>query len=294
MDDVLPFTNHPVPLWMRALNPIQSADGPYDNDGKLDPSIMRNTSAVATIYVALFPKATQRRNADCEASYPQSTMLQCTMYNSSRSLEFTYIDGRQHISSNNVTIFANEPILAVGGVYGPKSTSHNASGYSLRSKCATLNTSGDPCVFNTTIAQNLAYQALMESFGDLLVGSIRWQNRTNSQGDNSTTPMASSRSRYSRSTNTATMSHVATGSPAKSSQMFSNGSTKYFDSGAGVGVIYDTTIFVDALFRHPAFSFLRLWSTKSEATTDLRQRLDHLAPFALDENPLNDDSSDTL
>ena len=177
MNNALPFRNGPNSLSNEPLNPRQSKTYRQASSNSFEPTIVTNGSAPATLYVAIFPGAANLVKSwdgglrRCRDAYTQSHIVQCSLYNSSRSIRVEYVNGIQYISFQNYTVFRNEPIPALGGVYGPNDVYKK----SRIKNCSTLNTSGEPCTFDVATARNLAYQAIMQNFGQLIKGSIRWK-----------------------------------------------------------------------------------------------------------------------
>ncbi|RHZ70637.1 hypothetical protein CDV55_105263 [Aspergillus turcosus] len=86
-----------------------------------------------------------------------ATVIQCSLQNSSYTVDFSYINGLQTVNISHTPFLNDVPYIDT--VYGT-----HLSGWGSPET--------DPNVYNTTIIANLAYQAIMDAFAKLMVGSI--------------------------------------------------------------------------------------------------------------------------
>ncbi|KAF2715845.1 hypothetical protein K431DRAFT_308282 [Polychaeton citri CBS 116435] len=98
----------------------------------------------------------------------QFAAIQCQLYNSTYKVGFDYTEGDQDISINNDLDIAAGPIMIARKVYGPR----QSDSFSCSNVSETLSLSPDDCDFNQTLLQTLAYEAVMDAFNRLLVGSV--------------------------------------------------------------------------------------------------------------------------
>lgn len=91
------------------------------------------------------------------------TVTRCMMYNTSYVANFTYIDNIQSINVTTQGLFNN--ITAQGGVSGAVML-HNVD------KGKDTNLSDYKSGYNVPLVENFAYQAIMDAFGRMFVGTI--------------------------------------------------------------------------------------------------------------------------
>ncbi|KAI3324275.1 hypothetical protein HD806DRAFT_543655 [Xylariaceae sp. AK1471] len=131
-----------------------------------------------SLFVAILPKMVENFTPYCDSAKGSGdkanaiaqvaglTVAQCFLYNASYIVNFDYVDGVQHVtpevngSYNDVSGPADftgaEPFLAMfpNGSYVPTTVD------------------GTPTSFNTTLVETYSFAAVMESFGNVLVGSM--------------------------------------------------------------------------------------------------------------------------
>lgn len=124
----------------------------------------------ASFYVATFPNMTynggQLSPANCHEDpnpLPNATVIQCVLYNTLYQASFSFINGEQTV---NITQ-AETPYNMVK----PYFTLAGDQDYAIFSNYST-NGTVIPNSWNTTKAQTLSYQAVMDSLGHVLVGTI--------------------------------------------------------------------------------------------------------------------------
>ncbi|KAI0459027.1 hypothetical protein F5B21DRAFT_511806 [Xylaria acuta] len=142
-----------------------------------DPASWNLPPQTLSLFVATLPKMVDNLTPNCDsvtagdkaraiAQVAGSTVAQCFLYNASYIVNFDYVDGVQHVapavngSYNDVSgpfdVTGAQPFLAMfpNGSYVP----------------TTVN--GTPTSFNTTLVETYSFAAVMESFGNVLIGSI--------------------------------------------------------------------------------------------------------------------------
>lgn len=136
------------------------------------------SSSTATIFVATFPAIGNLSEEYCNQSNDKSndidctvmelqnsTIIECGLYNTSYHADFQFIDGTQTVNITRAENIYNNIIpiyfLDSSGALGP---------------LATLSLNGTVNGFNLTEVQTLAYQAVMDAFGGILVGTITNNN----------------------------------------------------------------------------------------------------------------------
>ncbi|EME78326.1 uncharacterized protein MYCFIDRAFT_216609 [Pseudocercospora fijiensis CIRAD86] len=178
-----PFGNHAVPF---------SNSTPFTmNQGTLGPLLYNavgakgnattngtaNATQVATIYFAAIPKFKYRELGSCDANpnttaeqvtaefgryFVNSTMLECQLWNTSYQTNFTYLDGQQSI---DITTSAR----------GEDSFVDTIAGFYMNGdypKCAGLNVDYEGCKVDRHTLQRLSFQAILDAFGRVFVGTV--------------------------------------------------------------------------------------------------------------------------
>jgi hypothetical protein len=133
----------------------------------------------ATFYAALFPNMTDENQEiggciSCQPCHenplPDITVIQCELYNSSYYAFFSFIDGEQNI---NITLDETP--------HNSVPTTQFLYGDSTEDETAIYNANGTVIAYNTAEVQKLSYQAVMGSFGSVVVGAI-WNSKDSSGG----------------------------------------------------------------------------------------------------------------
>lgn len=125
--------------------------GPLDDFDQLGP---------ATLYIATNPNMGSLYSAT-GSNHPDASVIQCRLYNTSYDVSFSVVNGQQTID-----VVRNENMHNLIYPLGYLNTS-GALGLGLEP-----NSSGYATTWNFTEVQSLAYQAVMDSFGKLPVGTI--------------------------------------------------------------------------------------------------------------------------
>ena len=96
------------------------------------------------------------------------TMLHCQLHNSTYQANFSYVNGEQSIALN---VTHHDPVPIINLVRGPA-----PSGAGLNETCTTLNSDTealyDYCNFESDLLSQLAYQAVLQAFAELVTGNI--------------------------------------------------------------------------------------------------------------------------
>ena len=163
----------------------KQTNGSYTlNSGTLNSGY---ASAPAAVYLAAFPnmmasysygyhgllEACQHgmdNPSSRQGFFANSTMIQCELYNATYSTTFEFQNGEQNIDITSNT--HDDPLTTVYGTFGPPS--HPSPGSKAASpSCNTLSyNSTERCSFNQTLVSMLCYQAILEAFNGLFVGSV--------------------------------------------------------------------------------------------------------------------------
>jgi hypothetical protein len=153
----------------------ENASLPFDYNGstyELRPNTIGPQSAESSqnpqisLFVAAFPN--MRSSAieqACDSSQLEgSTIIQCDLYNASYVTNFTFADGKQNVQ------------ISINGSYGNVDFLDSVAGVEpLGAKYANgsfIFTSDHKLVYNTTLVENFAYEAIMDAFGGVLIGPI--------------------------------------------------------------------------------------------------------------------------
>jgi hypothetical protein len=154
----LPFivSNTTYSLQGGSLGPLPASDAP-------------SPPFPATFYTALFPTMTDEDQTDdgetkaewCKEGptpLPNFTAIQCGLYNVSYHASFSFIQGQQTISITQDDTPYNS-VTTISVLTGPDET-------------AIYGTNGNVIAYKPAIVQSLAYQAVMDFFGKVIVGTI--------------------------------------------------------------------------------------------------------------------------
>jgi hypothetical protein len=134
------------------------------------PSDAQSSPFPATLYAALFPNMTNEDQTDdgenkasgckVETPLPNFTAIQCVLYNVSYHASFSLINGQQTISITQEDTPYNSvtPISFIS-----EGTTYETAIYDMN---------GTLIAYDPALVQSLAYQAVMDSFGNVIVGTI--------------------------------------------------------------------------------------------------------------------------
>lgn len=157
---LLPFgTREPFNMNVGTLGPYTQADP--NSTADLDPN------AIATIYFAAIPDFYALTLSDCEAinvtaGISNSTFLQCGLYNTTYHTSFAFSNGIQDLQVDFPDVENAQPLAAISRVY----LNNGQEG------CTDVNTKNDTCDIDPSTLEQLSFQAVMDAFGRVLVGSI--------------------------------------------------------------------------------------------------------------------------
>ncbi|KAF7193881.1 hypothetical protein HII31_04771 [Pseudocercospora fuligena] len=178
-----PFGNHAVPF--SATTPFamnQGTLGPLLYDavgakGNATTNGTANATQVATIYLAAIPKFKYRELGSCDANpnitaeqvndefgryFVNSTILECQLWNTSYHTNFTYVDGQQSIDITTSERGEDSSVDTLAGFY------MNGD----YPKCAGLNVDYEGCNVDRYTLQRLSFQAILDAFGRVFVGTV--------------------------------------------------------------------------------------------------------------------------
>jgi hypothetical protein len=134
------------------------------------PSDAQSSPFPATLYAALFPNMTNEDQTDdgenkasgckVETPLPNFTAIQCVLYNVSYHASFSLINGQQTISITQEDTPYNSvtPISFIS-----EGTTYETAIYDMN---------GTFIAYDPALVQSLGYQAVMDSFGNVIVGTI--------------------------------------------------------------------------------------------------------------------------
>jgi hypothetical protein len=125
-----------------------------------------------------------------ETYFPVSnaTFLQCQVYNTSMSATFEYIDGVQNITLTPQRTPEDELLVPAEYVTGPINPTNggvydeNAAAEQKNASCSTLNMSDKQCIFDAEVLRKLSYQAIVDAFNSLVLGTIGMDTTSLSPG----------------------------------------------------------------------------------------------------------------
>ena len=103
--------------------------------------------------------------------FANGSMLQCDLHNSTYTVDFSYINGDQQVTVKTVPL-QDEVMVTTDWVYGPPP--HPVPGTRASGpECSPFSYNNTAnCLFHSSVTSTLAYQAILESFNGLLVGSV--------------------------------------------------------------------------------------------------------------------------
>ncbi|KXS97850.1 hypothetical protein AC578_7656 [Pseudocercospora eumusae] len=178
-----PFGNHAVPFSdSTPFTMNQGTLGPLLYDavgakGNATTNGTANATQVATIYFAAIPKFKYRELGSCNANpnmtaeqvdvefgryFVNSTILECQLWNTSYHTDFTYVDGQQSIDITTSERGKDIPVDTLAGFY------MNGD----YPKCAGLNIDYEGCNVDRYTLQRLSFQAILDAFGRVFVGTV--------------------------------------------------------------------------------------------------------------------------
>lgn len=227
-----PFANSPLPF--AAKKPFDmhtGALGPLDYAG-FEANLSTNASQVATIYFAVMPNFKSLELGECplgslstshqdlSKNFETSTFLQCQLYNTTYRANFTYSENTQDISMDFPNLDQATLVDTLAGIFFNDGDND----------CSTINASNETCTIDPVTLQRLSYQAVMDAFGRVLIGSVH-NGDTNKQ------------STYVVSTNVLSTSLVSTRELAflsKDTSWTQAGDGVFQNSSAEVASLYST------------------------------------------------------
>jgi hypothetical protein len=173
----LPFDSYsPYQMNLGSLGPRSYRPGLENND-------------TATIYFAVMPHMHHQGTALCPAQtsiegynaafsmFANSTFLQCQLHNTTYNAKFNFTNGAQTVGLDFPNLDASTPVAARDIAYINYGIHKNRidDNYTVDG-CETV---GDgfytykDCKIDTNTMERLSFQAVMDSFGSLLVGGVR-------------------------------------------------------------------------------------------------------------------------
>jgi hypothetical protein len=100
-----------------------------------------------------------------------ASVVHCQMINTTYHPSFHYVNGAQHIDlPAGDPIPQSSPIARISSVMGPAPIPSQPRFQS--SACSVLNRIGDACVFDQSLLSSLSYQAILDAFSAVLLGSV--------------------------------------------------------------------------------------------------------------------------
>lgn len=160
----LPFTNSSGSYSLRSGTVGPEGEGfmasvgfPYPTSY---PPLSIMIATVPNIYYELPDSCSWEKSA-----LKDSTILECSLYNATYISNFTYVNGVQNINTTLPLQFLNT-VGYIGGATGsyPFSVSWENNG-------TTIDLQDSPS-YNTTLVEIFAYQAVMDAFGTMIVGTV--------------------------------------------------------------------------------------------------------------------------
>lgn len=225
-----PFANSPLPFaTKKPFNMHTGTLGPLDYAG-FEADLSTNASQVATIYFAVMPNfgaltlgecplgSLSTSHQDLSSNFENSTFLQCELHATTYRSIFNYTDNHQDISTSFPTLEQATPVDTLAGFFFNKG----------EKGCTTINTSNKTCAIDPGTLSRLSYQAIMDAFGRVLVGSVH-NGDTNDQ-----------------STFVVSTSILSTALPSTSELAFLSKDTGW--SNAGDGIFQNSSVVADSLY----------------------------------------------
>ena len=173
MTDFLPFNKHE---W-------NSSKGPLNNYQYILPDMASMFLVIApTLFNTTFDEAENYLAPTLCQGQPwyqtglaeyhnTSTVLRCDVHNSTYHTTFSFVNGEQDVSINNVTDGTDTPMLTTMRLMANYNTS-NTTDMSLQPGPCPPPMTTFSCLYHSLVLSTLSYQAVMNSFKDLLVETI--------------------------------------------------------------------------------------------------------------------------
>jgi hypothetical protein len=117
-------------------------------------------------------------NGFAQTYFGDATLLECKAFNSSFSATFTYRNGVQDIDVTRHKDVVDQPLVRQKCFYGPLGPTNGGNFQNAayaeegNSSCSTLNLIGKQCKFDAELLRTLAYQAVIDSFNKLVIGTV--------------------------------------------------------------------------------------------------------------------------
>ena len=125
----------------------------------------------------VLPACQTGRDYAGDSFFADSTMIQCQVFNSTYRANFKFEEGKQSIGVRTSSL-EDRPISAVERVYGPP-PQPIAGSVAASPECRPfISNYNQTCLFSRRLVSTLSYQAIMEAFNKLLVGSVYVTDRS--------------------------------------------------------------------------------------------------------------------
>ncbi|KAI7975114.1 hypothetical protein EIK77_002137 [Talaromyces pinophilus] len=167
----LPFTNSSGSYSLRSGTVGPEGEQFAASDGRPYPTSYPPLSIMIATVPIMYTKLDLQSCSSLEKSaLNDSTILECSLYNATYISNFTYVNGVQNINTTLPLQFLNT-VGYIGGVTGsyPFSDSWENNG-------TTIDLQDSPS-YNTTLVEIFAYQAVMDAFGRMLVGTVAYKDK---------------------------------------------------------------------------------------------------------------------
>jgi hypothetical protein len=180
--------NLPQPLPFDETKPFARNIGTL---GPLSWTPVTENNDTATIYFAVMPRMLGSDTARCPAlervdeyynlfnMFKNSTFLQCKLSNTTYHAKFNFTGGHQTVDLEFRNLSDSKPVPALEIAYLNFGKHQDNEGKMTTDHCETVGqqrSSYVNCAINTTTLETLSFQAVMDSFGSLLVGGVRTGN----------------------------------------------------------------------------------------------------------------------
>jgi hypothetical protein len=173
----LPFDSYsPYQMNLGSLGPRSYRPGQENND-------------TATIYFAVMPRMHHEGTAQCPAQtsvqgfndafdmFANSTFLQCQLHNTTYNAKFNFTNGDQTVGLDFPNLDASIPVAARDIAYINYGIHKNIRDDNYTTDgCETVGEgfySYKDCKIDVSTLERLSFQAVMDSFGSLMVGGVR-------------------------------------------------------------------------------------------------------------------------
>jgi hypothetical protein len=159
--------------------------------GPLSWTPVTENNDTATIYFAIMPRMTGSDTARCPAlesvdgyldafyMFQNSTFLQCQLSNTTYHAKFDFTGGQQTLDLDFPKLNESQPVAALEIAYINFGKHRGIDNNFVTDNCETVGQQRSTyvnCAINTTTLEILSFQAVMDSFGSLLVGGVRQGN----------------------------------------------------------------------------------------------------------------------